>query len=347
MRVPLSPYPSHPPNAATLRLSLLSPKTGREGGKNPENGVIWAAKLPKTPHFPTYSPSPRWGKGSGDRGIREDNYLINMLIKRVVVVIFLLPIGLAGILTGGWAYNLGIALILALAAWEYVWLMNAGGFQPSGVLVVGGAVLLALGRGLNGFASGSALLSLLVLLSMAYHLAAYEGGRDQSGSDFGITLGGIVYLGWIGAYFISLRSLPDGKWWVLLVLPVIWIADSGAYFVGVRFGRHRLSPRLSPKKSWEGYLGGVATGTLAGALLAWAWAELASPAWITTWQGALLGFILATLTTLGDLGESMIKRQVGAKDSSHLLPGHGGVFDRIDSWLWGAVIGYYLAVILR
>jgi phosphatidate cytidylyltransferase len=179
----------------------------------------------------------------------------------------------------------------------------------------------------------------------------YERGRDQSGSDFGITLGGIVYLGWIGAYFISLRALPDGKWWVLFALPVIWIADSWAYIIGVRFGRHKLSPRLSPKKSWEGYLAGVVAGTLAGALLAWAWTAVpaawgppTSAAWPPLWKGALFGFILAALTALGDLGESMIKRQVGAKDSGKLLPGHGGVFDRIDSWLWGAVIGYYLAV---
>lgn len=270
-----------------------------------------------------------------------------MLLKRILVAIILVPIGVAVILVGGWVYSLGIAVILALAGWEYTRLMQAGGFKPAGVLVVGGVALLVLGRGLNGFTSAPGLLSLLVLLSMTYHLAAYEGGRDPSGSDFAVTLGGIVYLGWIGAYFISLRTLPDGKWWVLLVLPAVWAADSGAYLIGVRFGRHKLSSRLSPKKSWEGYLAGVVAATLAGALLAWAWEAFASPAWISVWKGALLGLLLAALTLLGDLGESMIKRQVGAKDSSHLLPGHGGVFDRIDSWLWGVVIGYYLAVILR
>ncbi len=270
-----------------------------------------------------------------------------MLIKRVGVALLLLPIGLAGILVGGWAYILGITLILALAAWEYAQLMNAGGFQPSSVLVVGGAALLALGRGLNGFISAPGLLSLLVLLSMTYHLVAFERGRTLAGSDFGITLGGIIYLGWIGAYFISLRALPDGKWWVLFVLPVVWVADTGAYFVGVRFGRHKLSPRLSPKKTWEGYLGGVVAATLAAALLAWILAGFASTPWPTVWNGALLGFLLAALSTLGDLGESMINRQVGVKDSGKLLPGHGGAFDRIDSWLWGAVIGYYLVVLLH
>ena len=268
-----------------------------------------------------------------------------MLLKRIIVVILLLPIGLAGILLGGWAYNLGIAAILALAAWEYVHLMNMGGFHPAGVLVVGGAALLALGRGWNGFTSAPGLLSLLVLLSMVYHLVDYERGRDQAGSDFGVTLGGIVYLGWIGAYFISLRALPDGKWWVLFVLPVIWVADSGAYFIGVRFGRHRLSPRLSPKKTWEGYFGGVLFGTLGGGLLAFLWVQFFNPgAGITPLNGAILGLVLSVVTPLGDLGESMIKRQVGVKDSGNLLPGHGGAFDRIDSWLWAGVLGYYLVM---
>jgi phosphatidate cytidylyltransferase len=151
-----------------------------------------------------------------------------MLLKRILVVILLLPIGIALIWLGGPVYILGVACLLALAALEYVQLMNKGGFRPSLVLTIGGAGLLAIGRGWNGFTSAAGLLSLLVLLSMAYHLVDYERGRDQAGSDFGLTLGGIVYLGWIGAYFISLRALPDGKWWVLFVLPVIWIADSGA-----------------------------------------------------------------------------------------------------------------------
>ncbi|MFN2153501.1 MAG: phosphatidate cytidylyltransferase [Anaerolineales bacterium] len=264
-----------------------------------------------------------------------------MLRQRALVVIALLPIGLVLIYLGGWAFSTLVMLILGLAAWEYGRLFKSGGFQPADVLLIGGTVLLAFGRAWNGFASADWILGLLVLASMTYHLLAYERGRDQAASDFAITLSGILYLGWLGAYLISLRQLPNGMWWILLVLPSVWLADSGAYFVGRAIGKHKFSPRLSPKKTWEGFFGGIVFGVLGGALLAYI-LNLFEPGVITPLQGLITGLLLALITPLGDLGESMVKRQFGIKDSSNLIPGHGGVFDRIDSWLWAGVIGYYL-----
>lgn len=272
-----------------------------------------------------------------------------MLRARVLVVIILLPIGIFLIYLGGAPFSLFVTLILSLAAWEYTRLFRAAGQQPSGPLIIGGVALLALGRAWDsrfstpdGFTSAPVLISVAVLAAMSYHLIAYERGRDQAATDFGVTLAGIIYIGWLGAYLISLRDLPEGFWLFLLVLPGVWLADSGAYFIGRAFGRHRLSPRLSPKKTWEGYLAGVLIGISGTAGLVHLWGTWAGPGFtITPLQGALLGLLLSTLPTLGDLGESLIKRQAGVKDSGNLLPGHGGVFDRIDSWLWGALIGYY------
>lgn len=266
-----------------------------------------------------------------------------MLISRVLVAVVLLPVGLALIIIGGTPYILLVVLFMGMASWEYVKLFRAGGLKPAGVLIPGGAVLIVIGRAVNGFESAPWIVSLLILASMAYHLVAYERGRDQAGTDFGVTLAGALYVGWLGAYLISLRNLPEGKWWMLMVLPAVWLADTGAYFIGRRFGRRRLSPRLSPKKSVEGYLGGIITATLGTYLLAALWATVAgADTAISPWRGAVLGIILAVLTPLGDLGESMIKRQVGVKDSGNILLGHGGAFDRIDSWLWAGVIGYYV-----
>jgi phosphatidate cytidylyltransferase len=267
-----------------------------------------------------------------------------MLSQRILVAVILLPIGLIAIYLGGPVYLAMITIILLLAALEYVQLFNAGGYQPAGVFVLAGTGLLVIGRALGGFESAAWMISLLILASMAYHLLMYERGRDCAPTDFAVTLSGFLYLGWIGAYLISLRNLPEGIWWVLTVLPTVWLADSGAYFVGKSFGRHQMSRRISPKKTWEGYLGGIFAGTLGGALLPFLWLALAGTTLsITPLKGAAVGLTLSVLTVLGDLGESMIKRQVGMKDSGKLLPGHGGVFDRIDSWLWAGVLGYYLA----
>jgi phosphatidate cytidylyltransferase len=130
---------------------------------------------------------------------------------------------------------------------------------------------------------------------------------------------------------------------VLTVLPAIWLADSGAYFIGTKWGKNKMAPRLSPKKSWQGYFGGILVAVIGTPLLVMAY-SLGPASEVTLARAAIIGLFMGVFPTLGDLAESMFKRQVGVKDSGTLLPGHGGIFDRIDSWLWGAVIGYYLII---
>ena len=268
-----------------------------------------------------------------------------MLVKRLWVAIILLPVGMAAILAGGWYLTALVAIFMCMAAWEYSNLFRSGGLQPANVLVVAGTLLLLIGRNLTGFNSAGWMISLIILIGMTYHLVAYERGRDQAATDFAVTLAGIFYIGWFGAYFISLRNLPEGKWWILVVLPSVWFADTAAYFIGKRYGRHLLCPRLSPKKTWEGYLGGIVVGILLTTLFAALWRVGAGPqSAITPLRGTLVGLVMGILPTLGDLGESMIKRQMGKKDSGNMLPGHGGAFDRIDSWLWAVVLGYYMVL---
>ena len=122
-------------------------------------------------------------------------------------------------------------------------------------------------------------------------------------------------------------SGPAGPAWSLFALFIVWIADSGAYFVGVRFGKHKLAPRISPGKSWEGFAGGL----VATLLLALACAPLLGVAWTDLSLLLLLTAVTALVSVAGDLFESLLKRHAGAKDSSQLIPGHGGVLDRLDS----------------
>jgi phosphatidate cytidylyltransferase len=124
---------------------------------------------------------------------------------------------------------------------------------------------------------------------------------------------------------------------IFATFAVTWASDSGAYFAGRAFGRTKMSPRLSPKKTWEGFAGGTLAAVGAGVGII---ALLGLP--VSALVGVALGLIGAVGGTLGDLAESMLKRQAGVKDSGNLIPGHGGLLDRVDSLLWTAPLTYYL-----
>lgn len=237
-----------------------------------------------------------------------------------------------------------VAAISGYAAWEYYQMFVVGGYSPSAPILILGTAAIILTRFAFQFTGSDLLIVFLLLTTMTIQVIAFEKGCKTSALDFVITIGGILYLGWLGAYLISLRDLPDGLWWLLVVLPAVFISDAAAFFIGSRFGRHKLSKRASPKKSWEGYLGGVVFAALGTMLLANLW-HLRAPI-ITPEKGLILGLAISIFSPIGDLGESMLKRNFGVKDSSRLIPGHGGILDRIDSWLWAVPIGYYLIVLL-
>ena len=268
------------------------------------------------------------------------------MLKRTLTALAMAVVGLPAIIYGGVFYFLLMGGFLVVGAWEYVRLYRAVKYEPSETVTIGGVLVLVTAR---FFFTEAAIpiLVILILLSMAVHLVAFERGRDHAALDFTITVTGIVYLGWVGSYLLDLRSLPQGLWWLMMVLPLVWAADTGGYSIGSAYGKHKMAPRLSPKKSWEGYIAGIFTSMYVGTLFAYAFSSLGQQplaGLITPWQGAMLGLVISVLAPLGDFGESMLKRQSGLKDSSNIFPGHGGVLDRIDSWVWGASIGYFLII---
>lgn len=270
-----------------------------------------------------------------------------MLRERIATILILFPVLLWIIVLGGWPFAVGVALILSQAVLEYGRMFRAAGFRPAMPLMACGVLALALSRAAWGFDHSSAILSALVLASMTWHTIDYERGAERSGTDFAITVAGVFYVGWLGSYLISLRTLPDGLWWFLLVLPAIWLADGMAYMIGKRWGRHRMAPRVSPKKTWEGYLGGAVFGVLVCTWLVTVWRHGAGTGSTLDLElGAAVGLAVGFIAPMGDLGISMIKRQTHLKDSGKLLPGHGGALDRMDSWLWAGAIGYYVLQVL-
>ncbi len=163
------------------------------------------------------------------------------------------------------------------------------------------------------------------------------------------TIAGILYIGWLLSYFVALRGLDDpqtllldeGRNWVFLALFTTFASDTAAFFVGRAWGKRRLAPHISPGKTWEGAIAGVF-----GAILVSLFFILPTPLTLhLNWgQVILLGLLTSTFGQLGDLVESLFKRNMGVKDSSNLIPGHGGFLDRIDSVIFAGIVVYYCAV---
>lgn len=249
-----------------------------------------------------------------------------MLRTRVLSAIVLIPIVAVLLYLGGWWFTAMVLVVAGLALYEFRGLLRKADVQPNlpvsfilAIAWIAAPMLPTATRWLE------ALITLGIMAALAWHML--QGGREKPGLDFAGTAAGALYLGWLPARFVILRQAPHGLEWVALALLSTWITDSGAYFVGRHWGRRKLAPRLSPKKTWEGAIGGWLIGVALTPLVAW-------PLGLPLLHGFIIGIIAATVAPFGDLAESMFKRQVGVKDSSKLIPGHGGMLDRIDSLLF-------------
>ncbi len=262
------------------------------------------------------------------------------LRKRLVVIDIMVPTTVLFAMLGGWPFTVFVAALLGVAAWEFWRIFRNGGYSPSLPILILFPVACVFMRALWQFNYSDLWLGFLILVSMLWHTIGQQKGANQAANDFALTLCGSAMLGWLGSYAISISNLPYGVYWLLTVFPIVSLADTGGYLLGRWTGKHKMMPRVSPKKSWEGYVGGLIMGGLGGWGLAALW-HMAVPQ-ILPLHGLVLGIILSLLVPFGDFGESMIKRQFNLKDTSNILPGHGGMMDRIDSSLWAAFFGYYI-----
>jgi phosphatidate cytidylyltransferase len=228
--------------------------------------------------------------------------------------------------------------VIALACWECYRMLEIKGARPFkwiGVLA-GVAVAWSFVDLVPHFALPVPLISLSVL---TVSMAMWRRNDPAEMLDTSVfTVFPVVFVGLALAYLVGLRGMPgeDGQDLLLLLFFCVILADTAAFYVGTALGRTRMAPRLSPKKSWEGAIGGLAASVVGGLVAhAWFYQRLA------VGHAVALGLIIGATAILGDLAESMLKRAVGVKDSSNLLPGHGGVLDRTDSLLFSAPVLYY------
>nr|BFF13523.1 hypothetical protein GCM10025699_48260 [Microbacterium flavescens] len=150
----------------------------------------------------------------------------------------------------------------------------------------------------------------------------------------------LIYCAFLGSFMALMAAQPNGANWTLATLIIVIAVDTGAYATGLNFGKHPMAPRISPKKTWEGFAGSVAASFIAAILTSWL---MLGEAW---WFGFVLGGVIIVTATIGDLSESLIKRDLGIKDISTWLPGHGGFLDRLDSTLPSAAAAYALFLIV-
>jgi phosphatidate cytidylyltransferase len=174
--------------------------------------------------------------------------------------------------------------------------------------------------------------------------------NERAFRNWAWTIVGALYVGWMLSYWLSLRGLKVGlgdsseygRNWVYLAMFTTFANDTGAFFIGRARGKHKLAPAISAAKTWEGAIGGLISAILAAIVIAMV-LNLISPFTFKYWQIILLGFLVSLFAQLGDLVESLLKRNMGVKESGNLLPGHGGILDRFDSLIFvGAVVYYYV-----
>ncbi|MHB1295554.1 MAG: phosphatidate cytidylyltransferase [Anaerolineae bacterium] len=258
-----------------------------------------------------------------------------MLVTRIISAAILIPVvGIAIYLGGPTIFAVGLLAAL-LAAWEYLDLVQRQGVAASRVLTLGTIVLLFV----DAQWPQLGLLPLIFAAAPLVVLSREVFTRNTPGalSRWTYALAGSVYIGYSLSYLLKLRAVEGGALWLAVALLGTWICDTGAYLVGCHMGKHRFFPEISPRKTVEGALGGLAFGVVSVVLLSY-WLVGLPVFW-----GVCLGILLVFAATIGDLAESVIKRQVGVKDSGHLIPGHGGMLDRVDSLLFVIPMVYYFA----
>jgi phosphatidate cytidylyltransferase len=296
-----------------------------------------------------------WAQSVADRATPEWK---SSLTRRLITAGVAIPVVLAMVWFGGWVTFGGAVLIVTLGVYELHSMFHKIGYLPltwfswivAMTLLVGGTV-----APLRNIIMELAITA-LVLGSLSWLLIR----RHQTGSalvDWALTLVMALYLGWPLSYLLTLRGMNPAYqftnhgliatagttdfWWLLVVFFGVWAFDSAAYFTGRFFGNHKLAPAISPAKTWEGAIGGTIFSI--AAVLVFTRPIAAGVAW---YHAIALGLLISFAATIGDLSESLIKRQADVKDSGKFFWGHGGVLDRIDSLLFAAVVVYFYVILV-
>ena len=271
--------------------------------------------------------------------------------QRWLTAAIAMPIVLVFVWFGGWWSFVGAAVVMVLCIYELHMMMLHAGHHPIMPISLGLSLLFLVAAMLPQQRLLLIESGLSAALLVSFPWLFFRKKLDGVMVDWSLTLAIAIYLGWPMSFILLLRGyepgwplgsdpwwlVPRGVWWLLVVLLGVWGFDAAAFFAGRYFGRHKLAPRISPAKSWEGVIGGMLLSITAGLLFT------VKPLGVPWYLAIVLGIVLGAAAVYGDLAESLIKRQTHVKDSGQFMPGHGGMLDRIDSLLFAVIVVYVFA----
>jgi phosphatidate cytidylyltransferase len=277
-----------------------------------------------------------------------------MLLPRLITAIIGIPLVIITINWGGIPFFILMLGVVFLALREYFHLLSQGGYQSQPVIGIVIGLILFMSLFLNGTQLGplaenqgtAALLGLVLIPVFAREMM--RPNAEKAIERMALTFFGAFFISWALGHLLMLRSTAGaagqtGKWYTYYLFITIWFLDTGAYAVGKKFGRRHLAEMVSPKKTIEGALGGIVTGMLVSLLFR----TIFMRSFFGIGESLVVGLCIALVAQFSDLAESLLKRDVGVKDSANLLPGHGGILDRFDSFLFTAPFLYYYVSIFK
>ena len=264
-----------------------------------------------------------------------------MLKQRLLTALWGFPLVTVAIWFGEPWFTIVLAPFGLLAVYEFYRIVAASKqVSPLRVFGIIGTLLFMLSPHFQYFTYGvttQILLTLLLMLSLIWLLRHPQ--RENAFASWAWTIAGILYVGWLLSYLVALRGLEAGRYWVFLAMFITFTSDTSAFFAGRAWGKHRLAPRISPGKTWEGAIAGVLGAVIIGLGLVQFF-----PLTLSYGQAIALGLLVTIMGQLGDLVESLFKRNMGIKEAGKLLPGHGGILDRLDSVFFSSAAVYYYAL---
>jgi phosphatidate cytidylyltransferase len=262
-----------------------------------------------------------------------------MLKQRIITALVALPVLVVIVWFGQPWFLIFIALWGLIAALEF---FNTVKRNNIPVLTLFGAVWTVLFI-LHPYLHLNFIIPILLTTAIILPLILFlwRHSKEQAFTGWVWTLAGILYIGWLLSHFVLLRNLPDGRNWVLFAMFVTFGSDSAAYFIGRTWGKNHMAPSISPKKTWEGAFAGIGGALLVGLLFLTPMPVKLTVPW---WHLPLLSILVSIFGQAGDLVESLFKRNMNVKNSSNIIPGHGGFLDRMDSVVFASVLVYYYVV---